>query len=57
MVVSAGRKESRLRPVTLGNFKAEHIAVEPDRAVEVSNLQMDVTDPDFGMDGRCHVCS
>jgi hypothetical protein len=50
MVVAARRDKRRAVTVTLGQFEAEHAAVEAEGAVEVGDLQVDVTDPYAGID-------
>jgi hypothetical protein len=49
MVITTGRKEGDLRSVALGDFKTEHIAIEPERAIEVGHFQTDVANSDAGM--------
>ena len=46
MVVAAGRDERRLVAVPLHHVEAEDVAVEGERAVDVGDLQVDVTDVD-----------
>ena len=51
MVVVAARGEKRgLVAHALHEVEAEHVAIEADRAVEVRDLQMDVSDVDAGID-------
>jgi hypothetical protein len=50
VVVAAGRDEGGLRSVALHQREAEHAAVEGERPVEVRHFQVDVADPDAGVD-------
>jgi hypothetical protein len=50
VMISAGRNESGLAAVALGQRKSEHPAVEGERAVEIRDLEVDVTYPDGGID-------
>ena len=50
MVVAARRGKRRALTITLGQFEAEHAAVEAEGAVKVGDLQVDVTDPYAGID-------
>src|SRR5205823_10269374 len=52
MVIAASGYEGRLRPEALLQLEAEHVAVEGERAVDVSDLEMDVPDVDTGIDRR-----
>ena len=49
MVVAARGNERRARTEPLLQLEAEHVAVEPKRALEVGHLQVDVTDADVRM--------
>ena len=50
MMIPAGRHERGLAPVTLGQREAEHAGVETERAVEIGDLEMDMSDPCSGID-------
>ena len=50
VVVAARRDERRLRAVPLGDLEAEDAAVEPQRPLQVGDLQVDVADADLGID-------
>lgn len=50
MMISAGGYERGLAPVTLGQREAEHAHVETKRAVEIGDLEMDMSDPGAGID-------
>jgi hypothetical protein len=52
VVVPTSGHEGRLGPETLGQFKAEHPTIEPERSVEVRHLEMHVADIHAGIDGR-----
>jgi hypothetical protein len=54
VVVAAGGEERGLVSHALHEVEAEHVPVEPDRAVEVRDLQMDVADVDAWIDRGCH---
>jgi hypothetical protein len=54
MVVSAGREESGLIAVALGNVKAENASIKRNGAVKVADFQMDMSDAGFGGDGVRH---
>jgi len=43
VVVAAGRDERRLRPETLREFEPEDAAIEIERALQIRDLQMDVS--------------
>src|SRR4051794_36664802 len=47
MMITAGGEECRLSSVTLCQFEAEHIAVEGQRAIQVGDLQMNVSNADL----------
>jgi hypothetical protein len=49
-MVAAGRQEGGAGTVPLRHFEPEDVTVEPDRPFEVCDLQMNVPDPDAGMD-------
>src|SRR6185436_15619259 len=49
MVITPGGKEHGLRAVALGDLKAEHVAIERQRALQIGHLQMNVADPDLRM--------
>ena len=51
VVVAAGGEERRARAVPLRQLEPEDVAVKPERPFEVGDLQMDVTDPDAGVNG------
>ena len=51
MVVAARRNKRRVASIALGQFKAQHTAIEPKSAFEVSRLEMDVADSDFRIYG------
>jgi hypothetical protein len=51
VVVAAGRQEGR-RPQVGDELEAQHVAVEPDGAVEVGDLEVDVAEERPGGDGR-----
>ena len=57
MVVATGRNERGLGAVALDQLKAEHAAIEVKRAVEIGDLQMDMADPDAGIDRAIRRCS
>jgi hypothetical protein len=50
MVVATGGDEGGLIPHSLPQLEAEDAAVEADRAIEIGDLQMDVTDVDARID-------
>ena len=54
VVVAAGRDEGGLGAVLLHELEPEHAGVEPDRPVEVGDLQVHVPDPGAGRDGSRH---
>jgi hypothetical protein len=54
MVVATGRDEGGFFAEALLQLEAEHIAVEGQRAVEVGDLEVDVTDVDAGIDRLSH---
>ena len=45
MVITASREERRLASVTLREFEAQHVTIEPERSIQVGHLQMDMADP------------
>jgi len=49
-MVTTGRQECRLRPKSLSDIKAEHVAIKCQRAVQVGHFQVNVTDPDVRAD-------
>src|SRR4029078_12390475 len=51
VVIAAGRNERGARTHALHHLKAEHAAVEPERAIEGGDLEMDMSDPRTGDDG------
>jgi hypothetical protein len=51
-MITAGRNERGLLAVALGQLQAEHAAVEREGAIEVGDLEVNVADADFGMNGR-----
>jgi nitrate/nitrite-specific signal transduction histidine kinase len=51
VVIAAGRYERGARAHPLHHLKAEHATVECKRAIEVGDLEMNVTDAGAGMDG------
>jgi hypothetical protein len=50
MMVAAGGNERGLIAVALRQFEAQHTAIEAERALEISDLEVDVTDPGSGGD-------
>src|SRR5262245_48540358 len=50
MMIAAGRYKSRAWPAC-GERKSQHPAVEIERPLQIGNLQMDMADPDPGVDG------
>src|SRR5678815_4756514 len=56
MVVAPGRNEGRGGPVALRQLKPKHVAIEPEGAVEVGDLEMDMTDAHAGSNS-CHLVS
>ena len=57
MVITAGRNKRGLRSEALRQLETEDAAVKPERALEVSNFEMNVADARAGIDGRCQVSS
>jgi hypothetical protein len=53
VVVAARRHERRLRPVPLRQLEAEDAAVEPQRPLQVGDLQVDVADANAGINRVC----
>ena len=51
VVVAAGRDECGARAHALHQLEAEHIAIEAERAVEVGDLEVDMSDAGTGDDG------
>ena len=51
VMVAPGRDEGGLAAVALHQLEAEHAAIEGERALEIGHLEMDVADPDAGIDG------
>src|SRR3954447_18513361 len=51
MVVATGRNERGAGAHPLHHLKTEHAAIEAQRALEVSDLEMDMPDPGAGNDG------
>ena len=51
MVIAAGRNERRAGAHPLHHLEAEHAAIEPQRAFEIGDLEMDMPDPGAGNDG------
>src|SRR5262249_1436568 len=49
--VAAGRYECGARSETLLEFKAKHVAIEAERAIEIGDFQMYMPDPRAGYDG------
>ena len=49
VVVAACRDERRLRAVPLRKLEAEDTALEPQRPLQVGDLQVDVADADLGI--------
>ena len=49
MVVTASGKERRLASIALREFESEHIAIKRKRPIKVGNLQMNMSDADFGV--------
>ena len=54
MVGAAGAEECRRRSYPLRDFEPEHVGVKGERALEISDLQVDVTDLDARIDGPFH---
>ncbi len=54
VVIIAGGQKHRLRAVALGHREAQHVAVEPQGAVEIGDLQVHMPDPGAGGDGLGH---
>jgi hypothetical protein len=52
-MVAAGGEKGRRVAETLGEFEAQDARVEVEGALEVCDLEVDVADSGFGMDGRC----
>ena len=50
VVVAAGAQEGGLVAVARRLLEAEHVAPEPERAVEIGDLEVDVADVDARMD-------
>ena len=51
MVIAAGRNERRTGAHPLHHLEAEHAAIEPQRAFEIGDLEMDMPDAGAGNDG------
>ena len=51
VMIAAGRNERRARAHALHQLKAEHAAIEAERAIEIGDLEMDMPDPRAGDDG------
>ena len=51
VVIAAGRNERRTGAHPLHHLEAEHAAIEPQRAFEIGDLEMDMPDPGAGDDG------
>jgi len=51
VVITTRGQERRLRAEALGDFEAEYSTVEGDRSLEVGNLQVDMPDTNFRIDG------
>src|ERR1051326_7931428 len=51
VMIAAGGNESRLIAVALHDLKAEYAAIKAERAVEISDLQMNMPDTRAGDDG------
>ena len=51
VMISACGKKRRRGTEALGQFKAEHVAVEGNRTFQIRHLQMHVADLEAGMDG------
>ena len=49
VVITAGGKKRGLVAITLRDFKAEHVTVERNRPIQVSDLQMHMTDANVWM--------
>ena len=56
VVIAAGRNERRTGTHPLHHLEAEHAAVEPERAIEIGDLEMDMPDPRAGNDGWVCAC-
>ena len=52
VVVAAGGEECGAVTQALRHLEAEHVAIEADGALEVGDLEVDVTDARAGFDGR-----
>src|SRR5436305_7554162 len=50
MVIAAGRNERRAVAHPLHHLEAEHAAVEPQRPIEIGDLEMHMPDPRTGDD-------
>src|SRR5664280_3628336 len=50
VVITAGGDEGRLRPEALHEFETEHAAVEIERALQVGDLQVNVSNAERGID-------
>ena len=44
MMVAAGGNKGRLLTITLGELESENLAIEPQRALEIGHLQVDMAD-------------
>jgi hypothetical protein len=51
VVIAPGRHEGRLGAVALHQLKAEHAAIEGERALEIRHLEVNMADPDARIDG------
>ena len=51
-MVTSRREKHRLRAVTLRHLEPQHVAVKAKRALQVRDLQMDVSDADAGIDAH-----
>jgi hypothetical protein len=54
MVIAAGRKEGCRIPEVLLHLETENTGIEADRAVEVRDFQVNVSDAGFGMNRGGH---
>jgi len=50
MVIAPRRDERGLRAVPLSQLEAENADIEPQRAFQIGNLQMDMADTDVRID-------
>ncbi len=50
VMIAAGGNKRRLRPEALREFKAQHVTVKPQRALQVGHFEMHVADADAGSD-------